>query len=90
MGVVTALTLLTQQILRYQGVSKMGAFFAKFRRQPADSGDAPRGPSRVTDQDKAVFVRRYLINHDLSLDINYLWFTRFIEFGRCLLVWPCS
>lgn len=34
----------------------MGAFFARFRRQPAQSDDAPRGPSRVTDQDKAVFV----------------------------------
>ena len=40
---------------------KMGAFFAKFRRQPAGSDDAPRGPSRVTDQDKAVFVRKPVI-----------------------------
>ena len=39
---------------------RMGAFFAKFRRQPAQSNDAPRGPSRVTDQDKAVFVRSHV------------------------------
>lgn len=38
--------------------ARMGAFFAKFRRQPAQSDDAPRGPSRVTDQDKAVFVSK--------------------------------
>ena len=34
----------------------MGAIFARFRRQPVQSDDGPRGPSRITDQDKAVFV----------------------------------
>ena len=48
------------------GVPAMGTFLARFRRQPASSDDAPRGPSRVTDQDKAVFVS------ELEKLINYV------------------
>ena len=78
-GVAADHTLLTQQILSNLGVSRkdrMGAIFARFRRQPAASDEAPRGPSRVTDQDKAVFVR--------EIHLNYM-----ILIIQCVCVWPC-
>ena len=62
----------------------MGAFFARFRRQPAQSDDAPTGPSRVTDQDKAVFVSNVkstvCLSHNIRL--RYHSQTKDVNLGR--------